>query len=87
MNSTHPVWSTCPPSGAIIPRPTGNGQVYVRPIDKNLPYGGPVTGTGGRCQIGKLAASTTTPGVLAPPTKKALKGDEPSPFSAESTIP
>jgi hypothetical protein len=73
-------------SGAIIPRPTGNGQVYVRPIDKTLPYGGPVSGTGDRCQIGKLEAATT-PGVLAPPTQKAVKGDLPSPFSAESTIP
>lgn len=72
-------------SGAIIPRPTGNGQVYVRPVDKKLPYGGPLTGTGARCQVGKLAASTT-PGVLAPPTK-AVKTDEPSPFSAESTVP
>jgi hypothetical protein len=73
-------------SGAIIPRPTGNGQVYVRPIDKKLPYGGPLSGPGDRCQVGKLEASTT-PGVLAPPTTKAVKGDEPPPFSAESTIP
>jgi hypothetical protein len=71
-------------SGAIIPRPTGNGQVYVRPVDKTLPYGGPLSGPGDRCQIGKLAA--TASGGLAPPTK-AVQPDEPSPFSAESTVP
>ncbi|HVU02994.1 MAG TPA: hypothetical protein VHE30_14640 [Polyangiaceae bacterium] len=41
-------------SGAIIPRPA-NGQVYVRPIDKKLPYGKSPTGLGDRCQVGKLA--------------------------------
>jgi hypothetical protein len=71
-------------SGAIIPRPTGQGQVYVRPADKKLPYGRPMTGSGGRCQIGKLVGVTpsVTPNNTAP-----SRGDEPSQFSAESALP
>jgi hypothetical protein len=40
-------------AGGIIPRPQ-NGQVFVRPIDKKLPYGRPSSGAGARCQIGTL---------------------------------
>lgn len=38
-------------SGAIIPRPVGNGQVYVKPASKRLPYGRAPQGKG-LCKIG-----------------------------------
>lgn len=37
-------------SGGIIPRPMGDGNVYVRPKDKKVPYGGALDG-GGRCKL------------------------------------
>jgi hypothetical protein len=38
-------------SGAIIPRPVGNGQVYIKPASKRLPYGRATEGKG-LCKIG-----------------------------------
>lgn len=38
-------------SGAVIPRPVGEGSVYVKPAAKRLPYGRPVDGKG-LCKIG-----------------------------------
>jgi hypothetical protein len=38
-------------SGAVIPRPVGNGQVYVKPASKRLPYGRAPQGKG-LCKIG-----------------------------------
>ncbi len=38
-------------SGAVIPKPVGTGQVYVRPASKKLPYGRPLVGKGA-CKIG-----------------------------------
>ena len=38
-------------SGAVIPRPVGDGQVFIAPASKELPYGRPVDGKG-LCKIG-----------------------------------
>jgi hypothetical protein len=38
-------------SGAVIPRPVGTGQVYVKPASARLPYGRPLDGKG-MCKIG-----------------------------------
>jgi len=38
-------------SGAVIPRPVGSGQVYVKPASKQLPYGRAPQGKG-LCKIG-----------------------------------
>ena len=39
-------------SGAIIPKPLGNGQVYVRPTHKKVPYGNPLSSADKVCKIG-----------------------------------
>jgi hypothetical protein len=39
--------------GAIIPKPIGDGQVYVQPLTKNLPYGRPLNATDKLCRVGK----------------------------------
>jgi hypothetical protein len=41
-------------AGGIIPRPKSGGQVYVKPVDKALPYGKAANGTGDRCQVGQV---------------------------------
>ena len=46
---------------AIIPKPVGDGQVYVAPAKKNFPYGRPLDGKGERCKIGSSATKRTTP--------------------------
>lgn len=57
-------------SGAIVPRPAGGGQLYVRPVDKKLPYGKPASGAGVRC---KVAAGTNVespaPAAAEPPER------------------
>lgn len=42
--------------GGIIPRPTGDGQVYVVPDGPGLPFGKPLDGAGDRCKIGNPGA-------------------------------
>jgi hypothetical protein len=49
-------------SGAVIPRPVGNGQVYVKPASTRLPYGRATQGKG-LCKIGnpgQMRSSTFT---------------------------
>lgn len=48
-------------SAAIIPKPVGNGQVYVAPAKRRLPYGRALDGKGERCKIGGAPAKRTTP--------------------------
>ncbi|HEY4107011.1 MAG TPA: hypothetical protein VGM44_24090 [Polyangiaceae bacterium] len=48
-------------SAAIIPKPLGNGQVYVAPAKRRLPYGRTLDGKGERCKIGGAMAKRTTP--------------------------
>jgi hypothetical protein len=39
-------------TGAIIPKPVGQGKVYIQPHDASVPYGRPLNGGGQRCLIG-----------------------------------
>ena len=48
-------------SAAIIPKPVGDGQVYVAPAKKNLPYGRALDGKAERCAVGHPATRRTTP--------------------------
>lgn len=42
-------------SGAIIPKPFGDGQVYLRPVSSSLPYGKALE-DGDRCKVGNPGA-------------------------------
>jgi hypothetical protein len=48
-------------SAAIIPKPVGDGQVYLAPAKKKLPYGRPLDGKGERCKVGSTPNKRTTP--------------------------
>ena len=48
-------------AAAIIPKPVGDGQVYVAPAKKSFPYGRPLDGKGERCKVGTSATRRTTP--------------------------
>jgi hypothetical protein len=54
-------------SGAIIPRPVGAGSVHVAPLDKSVPYGRSLDGSGGRCRL-EIATSSGQP-VVPPPSE------------------
>lgn len=47
-------------AGAVIPKPVGQGQVYVAPASKKLPYGRPLDGKG-LCKIGNPGQVRTAP--------------------------
>jgi hypothetical protein len=47
-------------SGAIIPKPVGNGQVLVAPASRKLPYGRPLEGKG-LCKIGNPGQVRSAP--------------------------
>ena len=44
-------------TGAIIPRPMGAGSVYIAPLDKTVPYGRSLDGSGGKCRV-EIATSS-----------------------------
>jgi hypothetical protein len=48
-------------NAAIIPKPVGDGQVYMAPAKKNFPYGRPLDGKGERCKVGAMPTKRTTP--------------------------
>jgi hypothetical protein len=48
-------------SAAIIPKPVGDGQVYIAPAKKKFPYGRPLDGKGERCKVGSTPSQRTTP--------------------------
>jgi hypothetical protein len=74
-------------SGAIIPRPAGGGQVYVRPVDKALPYGKPAAGTGARCKVGP-AVNLDSPAPATPAASAApVASERPIPPPMPSTEP
>ena len=79
--------------GAIIPRPTSGGQVYIRPVDKSVPYGRPPVGAGDKCLMpgvapAAAAASTDAPAPAATtPGWKRIKSDEADPSSTRVEIP
>jgi hypothetical protein len=49
--------------GAIIPKPFGTGQIYIKPASANLPYGRPLNSTDTLC---KVYGGATAPGTTAP---------------------
>ena len=64
-------------SGAIIPKPLGQGQVFVAPASKRLPYGRALEGNG-QCKIGNPGQARTTPF-----SELELGSDAPRPASGE----
>ncbi len=46
---------------AIIPKPVGEGQVFVAPAFKKEPYGRTLDGSAERCKVGNVATKRTTP--------------------------
>jgi hypothetical protein len=48
--------------GAIIPKPGGDGQVYVAPATKELPYGQPLQAGQQLCPLGNPGARRAPPG-------------------------
>jgi len=52
-------------TGAIIPRPVGAGSVYVAPLDKSVPYGRSLDGSGARCRL-EISTSSGQPVVPTP---------------------
>jgi hypothetical protein len=48
-------------AAAIIPKPVADGQVYVAPAKRKLPYGLPLDGRGTKCKIGNVATKRVTP--------------------------
>lgn len=43
-------------TGAILPKPTGSGQIYLAPVDPALPYGKALTGKESRCRLRRAGA-------------------------------
>ncbi len=58
--------------GAIIPRPIGAGQVYVKPAGKDVPYGGSLSASDPMCKLGNPGPSK---GVPAGSMDQTLKND------------
>jgi hypothetical protein len=59
-------------SGAIIPKPLGDGQVFIAPAEKGVPYGKATDGKG-NCKLGNPGSKRTLPASedelgAAPPT-------------------
>jgi hypothetical protein len=46
---------------AIIPKPVADGQVYIAPAKRKMPYGLPLDGKGTRCKVGNVATKRVTP--------------------------
>ncbi len=47
--------------GAIIPKPPANGQVYLTPVSRKLPFGLPSAGSSGRCALGNPGPKRSEP--------------------------
>jgi len=47
-------------TGAIIPKPMGNGQVLVQPVKKDVPYGRPLDASQKVCRLGNPGPQRTT---------------------------
>lgn len=72
--------------GAIIPKPVGDGQVWVAPVSKNVPFGKPLDGKGTQCRLGNPGPPRTTP--LTPEelgTNTEPRAPAPEPAGAESS--
>jgi hypothetical protein len=48
-------------AAAIIPKPVGEGQVYIAPAKAKMPYGRSLDGKSERCKVGNGATKRTTP--------------------------
>ncbi|MEO8902592.1 MAG: hypothetical protein ABI488_11390 [Polyangiaceae bacterium] len=48
-------------TSAIIPKPVGDGKVYVAPAKPKFPYGRSLDGKAERCEVGNAATKRTTP--------------------------
>jgi len=48
-------------AGGIIPKPVGDGQVWLSPASKQLPFGRPLEGKGTRCKVGNSPPMRTAP--------------------------
>ncbi len=46
---------------AIIPKPVGDGQVFVAPAKSKMPYGRSLDGNSERCKIGNVPTKRSTP--------------------------
>lgn len=46
---------------AIIPKPVGEGQVYMAPAKSKMPYGRSLDGKSERCKVGNVPTKRTTP--------------------------
>jgi len=46
---------------AIIPKPVGEGQVYLAPAKSKMPYGRSLDGKSERCKVGNVPTKRTTP--------------------------
>jgi hypothetical protein len=63
--------------GAIIPKPVGQGQVYVAPVTKKVPFGKASDGKG-KCRLGNPGPARTAPVApdeLGAPADPAAGGD------------
>lgn len=64
-------------NGAIIPKPVGQGQVFVAPASKRSPYGRALDGEG-QCKLGNPGQARTTPF-----SELEIGSDAPRPASGE----
>lgn len=58
-------------AGAVIPKPLGNGQVYVRPAHKKVPFGKPLNTADKLCKVGNPGPARTG----APPKQEEEEQD------------
>jgi hypothetical protein len=76
--------------GAIIPRPAAGGQIYVKPVTTDVPYGRPTAGQGDRCAVAALARPEAAPAAAPSPSTPAwhsIKTKEPDPSSTRMDMP
>lgn len=73
--------------GGIIPKPLSGGQVYVRPADKNVVYGRPVSGAGNRCPVGGATPASATAPASGGTGGVHIKGPESDPQSPTIELP
>lgn len=59
-------------AGAIIPKPVGNGQVYLRPSAKGVPYGKPLVTGDKACKLGNPGPTRQS----APATQESSEEQE-----------
>jgi hypothetical protein len=78
--------------GAIIPRPAAGGQIYVKPVTSDVPYGRPTAGQGDRCAVAALARPEAAPTAAPAPSSAApgwhsIKTKEADPSSTRVDMP